>query len=131
LDNVVVVGAGTVDKIEAVYIFGRTPYAGDCLFNVAVPEGRHYATLLLWWGVNYLKSKDVPVLNLGGGVREGDSIAQSKEFFGSIKRPFRALKQVYNQEIYERLCLSRGADPTYRTGYFPPYQSPGSTNVVN
>jgi hypothetical protein len=124
LDNVVIVGAGTADKIEAVYIFGHTRYAGDCLFNVAVPEGRHHATSLLWWGVNYLKSKQIPVLNLGGGTRENDSIAQSKERFGPIKLPFRALKQVYDQEIYEELCRRRGADPADRTGYFPAYRSP-------
>jgi hypothetical protein len=124
LNNVVIVGAAKAEKIEAVYIFAHTPYAGDCLFNVAVPEGRHYATLLLWWGMNYLKSKGVPLLNLGGGVQEGDGIARSKEFFGAIKLAFRALKQVYNQKIYEDLCLRRGADPGDKTGYFPGYQSP-------
>ena len=124
LDNVVVVGAGTVEKIEAVYIFAHTRYAADCLFNVATPEGRHYATLLLWWGVNYLKSKHIALLNLGGGVRENDSIARSKEFFGPIKLPFRALKQVYQPKIYEELCRRRGADPADKTGYFPGYRSP-------
>jgi hypothetical protein len=123
LNNVVMVGAGTVEKIEAVYIFAHTLYAGDCLFNVAVPEGRHYATSLLWRGVNYLKSKHIPVLNLGGGVRENDRVAQSKEYFGPIKRPFRALKQVYNPEIYEQLCRHQGADPADKTGYFPGYRS--------
>jgi len=124
LNNVVIVGAGTGERTEAVYIFAYTPYAGDCLFNVAIPEGRHHTTSLLWWGVNYLKSLGVPLLNLGGGVRENDSIARSKEFFGPIKLPFRALKQVYDQEIYEKLCRRRGADPGDKTGYFPGYQSP-------
>jgi hypothetical protein len=124
LSNVVIVGAGALGKIEAVYIFGHTPYAGDCLFNVAVPEGRHHATSLLWWGVNYLKSNHVPLLNLGGGVQENDSIARSKERFGSLQLPFRALKQVYNEEIYKELCLRRGADPADKTGYFPAYRSP-------
>jgi hypothetical protein len=124
LNNVIIVGAGTVDNIEAIYIFAHTPYAGDCLFNVAVPEGRHYATPLLWWGVHQLRSKHVPVLNLGGGARENDSVAQSKEYLGPIKLPFRALKQVYNPEIYEQLCRRRGADPDDRTGYFPGYRSP-------
>ena len=124
LNNVIMVGAGTVEKIEAVYIFAHTRYAADCLFNVATPEGRHYATLLLWWGVNYLKSKHIALLNLGGGVRENDSIARSKEFFGPIKLPFRALKQVYQPKIYEELCRRRGADPADKTGYFPGYRSP-------
>ena len=117
------VGAGTPQKIEAVYVFAHTSYAADCLFNVAVPEGRHYATSLLWWGVNYLKSKRIPLLNLGGGVRENDSIARSKERFGPIKLPFRVLKQVYNREIYEELCRRRGTDPADRMGYFPPYRA--------
>lgn len=124
LDNVAIVGARTVEKIEAVYIFAYTRYVGDCVFNVAVPEGRHYATPLLWWGVNYLKSKHIPLLNLGGGARENDSVARSKEFFGATKLPFRALKQVYEQELYEELCRQRGADPGDRTGYFPAYRSP-------
>ncbi len=122
LNNIVIVGAGAVEKIQAVYIFAYTRYASDCLFNVAVPEGRHYATALLWWGVNYLKSKQIPLLNLGGGVRENDSIARSKERFGPIKLPFRALKQVYNREIYEELCHRRAVDPTDKTGYFPAYR---------
>jgi hypothetical protein len=124
LNNVTIVGAGTPHRIEAVYVFACTPYAGDCLFNVARPEGRHHATKLLWWGVNYLKSKGVPMLNLGGGVRENDSVAQSKERFGPIKLPFRALKQVYNHGIYEKLCRQRDVDAGERAGYFPGYRSP-------
>jgi hypothetical protein len=124
VNNVVIVGAGTGKRTEAVYIFAYTPYAGDCLFNVAIPEGRHHTTSLLWWGVNYLKSLGVPLLNLGGGVREDDSIARSKEFFGPIKLPFRALKQIYDRKIYEALCRRRGADPADKSGYFPAYRSP-------
>jgi hypothetical protein len=123
VNNVVIVGAATAEKIEAVYVFAYTPYAGDCLFNVATPEGRHHATKLLWWGVNYLKSIGVPLLNLGGGVRENDSIARSKEFFGPIKLPFRALKQIYDRKIYEALCRRRGADSADKIGYFPAYRS--------
>jgi hypothetical protein len=123
LNNVAIVGTGTVEKIEAVYIFAYTRYGGDCLFNVAIPEGRHYATSLLWWGVNYLKSKHISLLNLGGGVRENDRIARSKERFGPINLWFRALKQVYNRELYEELCHRRAADPNDKTGYFPAYRS--------
>jgi hypothetical protein len=124
LSNVFLVGAGKPEKIEAVSVFTYTHYAGDFIFNIATLEGRRHATPLLWCGVNYLKSKDIPVLNLGGGVRENDDVARSKERFGPIKRPFRALKQVYNQEIYEELCRRRGANPADRTGYFPAYRSP-------
>ena len=43
--------------------------------------------------------------------------------FGPIKLPFRALKQVYNREIYEQLCRRQGADPLDKTGYFPAYRA--------
>jgi hypothetical protein len=91
--------------------------------TLTTPEGRRHATALLWWGVNHLKAKRVPLLNLGGGVRENDTIARSKERFGPIKLPFRPLKQIYDRRIYEELCQQRGVDPDDRTGYFPAYRS--------
>ncbi len=128
LDNVFMVGAGKPEKIEAVYLFAYTAHIGDCLFNVALPEGRHHATTLLWCGLNYLKSLDIPLLNLGGGVRGNDSIAQAKQRFGSRRVTFRCLKQVYEPKIYEELCRQANADPTDMTGYFPPYRDPFSVS---
>jgi hypothetical protein len=124
LDNVFMVGAGNSQKIEAVYLFGYTPYAGDCLFNVSLLEGRHYATSLLWCGVQHLKSRHIPWLNMGGGIREDDSIAQSKQRFGACKKPFRYLKQVYRPEIYVELCQRVNANPYAIKGYFPAFQKP-------
>jgi hypothetical protein len=124
LDNVFIVGAGAPERIEAVYLFAYTPYAGDCLFNIALPEGRHHATILLWCGINHLKALKIPLLNLGGGVREDDRIAKAKQRFGGRREPFRCLKQVYRLEIYEGLCRRVGADPTDMSGYFPAYRDP-------
>jgi hypothetical protein len=123
LPNVFMVGAGKPQELEAVSVFTYTPFAGDFLFNIATREGRRHATPLLWCGANYLKLKDVPVFNLGGGVRENDNVARSKERFGPTKLPFRALKQVYNRSVYEKLCREVGVDPADRTGYFPGYRS--------
>lgn len=124
LDNVLMVGAGKPERVEAVYIFAYTRHIGDCLFNIALPEGRCHTSSLLWYGVNYLKSMQVPVLNLGGGVRENDSIAQAKQRFGSRRLGFRCLKQIYRPDIYEKLCRQMCADPTDMFGYFPAYRSP-------
>jgi hypothetical protein len=124
LDNVFIVGAGENKRIEAVYLFAYTSYAGDCLFNVALPEGRHHATTLLWCGINYLKSLKIPHLNLGGGVRDDDDIAKAKQRFGGRREPFRCLKQVYRPEVYEELCRRADSDPTDMSGYFPPYRDP-------
>jgi hypothetical protein len=122
LSNVFMVGVGEPDRIEAVYIFSYTKYAGDCLFNVPLSQGRAHAAALLWCGVNHLKSLRIPILNLGGGVREGDSVAQSKQRFGSRRISFKCLKQVYEPETFERLSRRANADPNNRVGYFPPYR---------
>lgn len=124
LDNVLIVGAGKPEKVEAVYVFAYTSYIGDCLFNVSLPEGRHHATTLVWYGVNYLKSIQIPLLNLGGGIRENDSVAQSKQRFGGTKLPLRCLKQVYDPALYEKLCRRVNADHTDMIGYFPAYRRP-------
>jgi hypothetical protein len=121
LDNVLMVGAGS-DVIQAVYVFAHAGGIGECLFNVALSEGRRYAVPLLWWGVEQLQSTRVRVLGMGGGVREGDSVAESKERFGARTLPLHCLKQVYRRELYEELCRGAGVEAYDETGYFPPYR---------
>jgi hypothetical protein len=123
LENVFMVGAGESGKIEAVTMFANTAYAADSIFNVSLPEGRGHAARLLWSGLHHMKSRNVPVLNLGGGVREGDSVAQFKERFGARKAPFKCLKQVYEPAAYEAMCRMANADASDRTGYFPAYRN--------
>jgi len=123
LDNVFMVGTGTRGSIEAVYVFAYTAQAAECLFNVAFPEGRRYTTALLWFGLNRMVSLKVPLLNLGGGIREDDSIADSKQRFGSRKIPFKCLKQIYRPRKYEELCRQANVDRADLDGYFPAYRS--------
>ncbi len=124
LDNILIVGGGKSDKVEAVSVFAYTPYAGDFLFNVSLPEGLHHSVMLLWYGLNHLKSIQIPLLNLGGGVRENDTLAQFKQRFGGIRLPLKCLKQIYQPEIYEKLCRQVNADYTDMTAYFPAYRNP-------
>src|SRR2546423_6172545 len=76
LANVVMVGAGSAERVEAATVFTYTPYVADFLFNIALPQGRHHSAALIWYGVNYFKSIGIPILNLGGGVRANDSLAE-------------------------------------------------------
>lgn len=122
LENVFMVGTGRDKKIEAVYIFGHTQHAVDCLFNIAIPEGREYSPYLLWCGVKYFKKKKIPVMNLGGGIKKDDNVALSKERFGAYKLPFVNLKQVYDKEVYNKLCSEIGSDSDDLSGYFPGYR---------
>jgi hypothetical protein len=124
LESVEIIGAGE-DRIEAVYLFGWTPYAGDCLLNVATETGRRISTALLWWGVLTLRARGVPMLNLGGGPQAGDSVARAKERFRAQAMPFRTVRQVYRPDQYQTLCRDRGVglDPHGDARYFPAYRS--------
>lgn len=124
LDNVLIVGIQRARRVEAVSVFAYTSHVGEYLFNVSLPEGQHHSVALLWYAVNYLKSLQIPWLNLGGGVRMNDGIAQFKERFGGKKLPLKCLKQVYEPEMYRTLCQVVAADPNDRNGYFPVYRRP-------
>ena len=123
LDTVFMVGAEVGDRLEAVVMFGHTVHVGDYLFGVSLPEGRRHAARLLWCGVERLRSLGVPLLNLGGGARPDDGIADFKRRFGASEVPLLSLRQVYLPGLFERLCQAVGADPR-AGGYFPPYHAP-------
>jgi len=123
LDNVLLVGTGKPDRVEAVSVFAFTPHVAEHLFNISISEGKHHFVGLIWYGVQLFKAKGIPFLNLGGGVREGDSIADFKQRFGARKIALKSLKQVYRPEIYEQLCSLANRDPVDHSGYFPAYRS--------
>jgi hypothetical protein len=124
LPDVLALGAATPQgQLEAVTVFGYTAFAGDFLFNVSAGSGRRWSSLLLWSGALELRARGVRYLNLGGGVRRGDGIAEYKRRFGGAALPLVAAKEVYRPDIYRRLCREAGVQPAL-TGYFPPYQRP-------
>jgi hypothetical protein len=124
LDDVIIVGAGTGGALESVAVFGHTPHAGDYLFNVSIPGGERHAVHLIWSAVERLRELGVPSLNLGGGVREGDDLAEFKRRFGAAELPLASLRQVYRPDLYERLCREAGVTSD-RSGWFPPYRAGG------
>ena len=125
LDDVLLAGRGRGGRIEAVSVFAYTAYAADYLFNISLPTGRDHAVPLIWYAVHELKARGIPALNLGGGARRDDGIGRFKERFGARRMPLGALKQVYDDAAYTRICQGRGRDPLDRTGYFPAYWAPG------
>ena len=126
LENVMMVGTERNDEINSVYIFAHTLHEGLCMFNVAHSEGRENTPLLLWCGLKYFRSKKIPVMNLGGGSNDDDSIAHSKKRYGAYGLPFKSLTQVYDQSEYDALCKSTGADTS--GNYFPAYRNPKLLN---
>jgi len=119
LDNLLLVGAGSDGRVEAVTVFVYTDDAVDALFNVSLPEGQGYSTLLIWHGVRHFRSLGIPLLNLGGG---GEGCYEFKRRFGCSQLPLKCLKQVYQQGTYEQLCRDGNLDPAEKSGYFPLYR---------
>jgi hypothetical protein len=123
LPNVFLLGAEDPDgRLEAVSVFAHTPHAGDFLLNAALPGAAHHSAPLLWSAAHRLRELGIPSLNLGGGVTEGDSLAEFKARFGGRRLPLLVLRQVFDREAYERLCREHGADPGDVAAYFPPYR---------
>ena len=128
-ENCLVVGTGPSLGLDSAFVFGTTPYAGDCLINVATGAGRARTTDLLWYGVGALVDRKVPVLNLGGGAREGDDIARAKQRFRPERLSLRSLREVYRPDDYAELC--RLADVELAANqYFPAYRSPPSITAT-
>ena len=124
LPSVFLLGARAHGRLEAVSVFGYTRHAGDFLFNAALPGGEHHSAAPIWSAVHRLVELSVPVLNLGGGLRPGDSLAEFKQRFGAQRLPMYALKRVYDHRAYAELCTRAGRDPAAHDGFFPPYRSP-------
>lgn len=123
LDDVLMVGAGRGGRVESVAVFGHTAHCADALFNVSAPGGEPNAVHLVWWAVKRLRELGIERLNLGGGVREGDNVAEFKRRFGAAQHPLVSLRQVYRPAAYDDLCRRAGVDPDDRSGYFPPYRA--------
>jgi hypothetical protein len=122
LPGTFLVGARADGRLESVSIFGYSPYAGDFLFNAALPGCAQHSVGLIWFAVLRLIELGVPWLNLGGGMSSGDSLADFKARFGATPLPMRAVKAVYDPVAYEDLCRRYGADPGDRDGFFPAYR---------
>ncbi|HSJ69309.1 MAG TPA: hypothetical protein VK921_16630 [Anditalea sp.] len=120
LENVILIGKIQNEKIQAVSVFATTSYIAEYLFNISLPEGRSQTVPLLWEGIRILKEKGIPILNLGGGIKRGDSLSEFKERFGAEKYPIPVLKQVYNKGVFKELCERAGVSDT--DNYFPPYR---------
>lgn len=122
LENVITVAVCRNNKIEAVTAFAYTPYGAEALFNISLPEGKDHNVPLFWYGINYFKSLKIPYLNLGGGVIEGDSIAQSKIRFGAQQCKLKSIKQIYIPDDYNRFCKNANKNAHDLNGYFPAYR---------
>jgi hypothetical protein len=125
LQNVEILGATNAGRIIAVMVIVHSTTIADAVFNISLPEGRDAQAPLLWEAALRLRTRGISILNVGGGIRRGDSVAQAKSYYGARVLPLRCLKQVYNPDRFAELCRIAGVDPSERVGYFPPYRAAG------
>lgn len=107
--------------IQAITLFLHTPSAADYFLNASSPGGRKYTRLLVWSSIKALKEASVVGLNLGGGVKPGDSLDRFKRRFGGRMVVGHVLKQIFDLEKYDYLCRRYCRSDPAETNYFPPY----------
>jgi len=121
MENVFMTGFIDDGHVEAVSLFGYTPYSGDFLFNISSEKGKENSFTLMWMAIERLSSMKIPFLNLGGGVTQGDSLAAFKKRFGGMARNLEGIQQVYSPFVFNELCAKTGKN-IHNTSYFPPYR---------
>jgi hypothetical protein len=125
-EDVLLLGVEDRDgQVVSAALFGFTAHCGDYLFGISLPHGQRWSAVMVWMGVVELAARGIPYLNLGGGVRPGDGVAEFKERFGGAPLPLGALKQVYRPHVYAELCRQAGVEADDRSRFFPAYREPG------
>ena len=123
--GLVALGVEGPGGIEAVSLFGATPWCGEYLLSASTPDGRRHARGLVWHAMRRLKAAGVPRLNLGGGIRRDDDLAAFKARFGAVRHTVPCFKQVFDAGRFAAACASAGV-PASRDGYFPPWWQPAA-----
>lgn len=115
-------GVSLDGKIQCVIVFLVKGEWAEYYINASTDFGRCATRFLIWEGIQLLKKIGVKYLNLGGGITEGDALAQFKKRFGGSEGKLRVSKQITFPEEYNRLCLENSVDGK-KTSYFPAYWS--------
>lgn len=115
--NSLVLGVAIEGNIEAITIFSYTQAIADYFLNASTTNGRHYTRLLIWESIKILKQLGIPLLNMGGGIKQGDDLDHFKRRFGGKAQTFHILNQIYDEPTFKQLCQQTSVNPNY----FPPY----------
>lgn len=114
-------GARLEEKIEAVTLFVVRGPRAEFLLNGSTDSGRELAAWLFAEAIPRLRERGVEWLNLGGGIRPGDGVAQFKQRFRPEARPLRRVRQIYDESRYAELCARAGVG--LDSDWFPAYRS--------
>lgn len=118
----VAVAARIDGEIQAVSLFGLADGVADYLYNVSTSQGQDWSANLIWEAIPALQAAGARSLNLGGGIRADDAIAEFKRRFGPAELPIRPLRTIFDPQRYRQL-VSASRVPT-DTAFFPAYHLP-------
>lgn len=115
-----------LDAGPASALFLRGAGAMHYFLAASTDEGRRTAAanLVIYEAMRIARDGGLSLLNLGGGLREGDALQSFKCSFGPGRRPYYVGAAVHDPEAYERLSAAAGADPG--DPYFPAYRRPAT-----
>jgi hypothetical protein len=97
--------------------------------SASTDEGRGSAAtnLIIYEAMRIARDSGLGVLNLGGGLREGDALHGFKCSFGPGRAPYYVGSAIHDQAAYRRLSERAGADPA--DAYFPAYRRPAAVTA--
>ena len=99
---------------------GRVAAAASSKRHASTPSGRRHARTLYWQGALRLRELGVERLNLGGGIVDGDGLAQFKRRFGAPVIRTLPFRHVLAVEGLAHACSMAGVE-TAAAGRFPPW----------
>lgn len=111
------IGIQVDGEIQAVlsFLIGRP--GAEFFLQGASELGRPYTRLILWEAIKRFKKMGLTFLNLGGGIQDGDSLANFKRQFASTPTACYAIKKILDEYRYTI------DSQTQQTAYFPAYRA--------
>jgi hypothetical protein len=125
--GILVLEARQGGQLVAITMFGIAGGLADYLFNISIPSGQAASAGLLWAGMRKLRASGCRTLNLGGGIRPDDNVAEFKRRFGGKSVPLVSFKQIFRPEAFAMLCRVACVSPV-TDGFFPPYHARSGTD---
>lgn len=119
--NSLVLGTLINGKIQAIILVLYTVKIAEYFLNAVSNLEPNSTKLLLWRAIELLKKQNIEVLNLGGGVKSNDQLADFKRRFGGEENHSTIVKEVFDQEKYQYLCDCFNSSKDITSGYFPSY----------
>lgn len=108
-------------EVEACTLILNHQNTSEYFLNASSEKGRLHSRMLLWKIIEILKRDGGQLLNLGGGIKEKDSLDSFKRKFGGKSERIPVFKKVFDTKNYNFLCKNFVNDIDSSSNTFPPY----------